>query len=182
MGLPSQCNFTNYDCTTDPNTCASAEDPTNCNFPNPAVTKRQGICPTGWHIPSDSDLGTASDWRTLEQGLATDPSCDTTYTWGCSPAGDKLKKRYDNPYTGHNGCNPDGSDCGLSGFEGLLAGVRYANGSFNNRGGDANLWSSLPYSGAPGYAWVRYLGSGNAGVYRDGDGRALGFSVRCLQD
>jgi general secretion pathway protein G len=182
MGLPYYCNYTTYDCTSDPNTCVSADYSAGCNFPNPAVTKRQGICPSGWHIPSDSALGTPSDWRTLEQGLATDPACDTTYTWGCSPAGDKLKKRYDNPYSSNGGCDPDSSDCGSSGFAGLLAGYRYLNGSFYDRGSGVDLWSSLPRASNPYSTWRRYLYSDNSGVDCNISSRVSGFSVRCVKD
>ena len=160
-----------------PQTCDNHNGTSPCVVSSP----HQGICPTGWHIPSDSGFGTPSDWRTLEQGLATDHSCDTTGIWGCSPAGDKIKQRYNNPYTGNNGCNPDGSDCGLSGFEGLLAG-RDAIGSFLNRGNSAFFWSSLPYAGDMFDAWGRSLNLGISGVNRFYNNRPYGLSVRCLQD
>jgi len=68
---------------------------------------------------------------------------------------------------------------GSSGFEGNLAGFRNTSGSFYHRGTYAYIWSSLE-SGAN--AWKRGLCSGNAAVYRDGNGKASGFSVRCLKD
>lgn len=81
----------------------------------------QGICPSGWHIPTDAE------WYTLENGLATE-SCSASRTdWGCAPAGSNLKEN------------------GSSGFGALLAGTRYGSGSFDNRGSGAYFWSSEFY-------------------------------------
>ena len=123
------------------------------------------------HIPSDSDLGTPSDWRTLEQYLGT-TNCNSEND-GCPPAGDKLKK-VDDCYSG--------SDCGTSGFDAPLAGLRYTDGSFNHRGVNASSWPSLPDLDDPSFAWYRGLYSGYSEVFRYSDNRALGFSVRCLKD
>ena len=65
----------------------------------------QGICPTGWHIPTDAE------YKTLVEGQAT-PGCEGT-GWRCNPAGIALKSG------------------GSSGFAVLLAGYRQGNdGSF----------------------------------------------------
>ena len=61
----------------------------------------------------------------------------------------------------------------------MLAGYRNTNGSFNNRGTNAYIWSSLE-SGTN--AWVRKLYSGFATVNRGYYDKADGFSVRCLKD
>jgi len=124
----------------------------------------QGICPTGWHIPTDAE------WYTLENGLATGTCTSTRVGWECDPAGDKLKTAAD--------CF-GGVSCGTSGFEALLAGYRYTTGTFSLRGTYTYLWSSLE-SGTN--AWLRNLHSGHATVYRDTNDKAIGFSVRCLQD
>jgi len=55
----------------------------------------------------------------------------------------------------------------------------WADGSFNNRGSYAYLWSSAE-SGTS--AWVRYLGSGYSTVNRRTYDKAFGFSVRCLKN
>lgn len=62
---------------------------------------------------------------------------------------------------------------------GLLAGYRNTDGSFNNRGTNANIWSSLE-SGTN--AWRRNLNSGNATVNRNANNKLYGFSVRCIKD
>ncbi len=61
---------------------------------------------------------------------------------------------------------------------GVLAGYRNTNGSFNNRGAYANLWSSTENGSN---AWNRNLNSGNATVNRNNNNKANGFSVRCLK-
>jgi len=118
----------------------------------------QGICPTGWHIPSDAEQ------NALDQYLTDPPNtCDANrYGYSdCANAGTKLQVG------------------GGSGFEGLLAGFRDPNGSFGNQGTFAGFWSST--ISVPD-AWRRGLFAGDATVYRHHNDRAFGFSVRCLQD
>ena len=116
----------------------------------------QGICPSGWHIPTDAE------WYTLESYLWTTGACaaDRT-TWGCEPAGTALKSG------------------GSANFDARLAGTRGAGGSFSNLTSYANLWSSVQ-SGSS--AWRRYLSSGYVTVDRYTRNKANGFSVRCLKD
>ena len=120
--------------------------------------KAQGICPSGWHIPSDSEL------YTLENYLKdTGQTCSASRSgYDCSTAGTKLKPG------------------GTSGFEGNLTGYAYA-GSFSNGGpsGSGYYWSSSE-SGAN--ALSRHTLSSNATVSRLPEGKSAGFSVRCLQD
>ncbi len=62
----------------------------------------------------------------------------------------------------------------------ILAGNRYAGGSFSNRLTYATLWSSSQYVASS--AWVRALYSGYSTVYRGFNNKAYGFSARCLKD
>jgi uncharacterized protein (TIGR02145 family) len=62
----------------------------------------------------------------------------------------------------------------------LLSGNRNTNGSFNNRTANGNWWSSSA-SGASN-AFNRELNTGNAGVNRNANNKAYGFSVRCIKD
>ena len=124
----------------------------------------QGICPVGWHIPSDDE------WKTLEMHLGMSQAQADGTSWRGTDEGDKLKTAGD--------CF-GGVNCGVSNFEGLLAGYRNASGSFHNLGSLANLWSS---SESGSNAWRRSLGSGNSTVYRTTHSQAYGFSVRCVKD
>ena len=116
----------------------------------------QGICPSGWHVPSDSQQ------HTLDNYLATG-SCNAARngSYDCSPAGTSLKSG------------------GASGFLGLLAGHRETSGTFANQGTYANFWSSTV---SAANAWNRDLNSGQTGVSRNPNSQAYGFSVRCLKD
>jgi uncharacterized protein (TIGR02145 family) len=116
----------------------------------------QGICPTGWHLPTDWE------WKVLEMGLGmTLTEADST-GWRGTDQGTQLKSG------------------GGSGFQALLAGLRGADGSFGYRGANAGFWSSTESSGST--AWGRFLGSSEARVYLNTYGKALGFSVRCVKD
>lgn len=115
----------------------------------------QGICPSGFHIPTDAEF------KTLVEGQAT-AGCESSTGWQCDPAGTKLKSG------------------GTSGFEGILAGIRDSAGSFLGRTTDAGFWSSSQYDAST--FWYRGLTSGLATVYRWRYNNTRGFSVRCLKD
>ena len=119
----------------------------------------QGICMTGWHIPTDTE------YKTLVEGQAT-PGCESSIGWQCSPAGSHLSNLT---------LNHDNS----SSFTALLAGNRVTSGSFTTLNVDTNLWSSVQSGNS---AWTRYLRSDFASVYRTTTDKAYGFSVRCLKD
>lgn len=114
----------------------------------------QGICPAGWHIPTDTE------YKTLEMYLGMSQVQADATGWRGTTEGTKLKPN------------------GTSGFEGNLAGYGYS-GSFDDRSTGGGLWSS---SGSGANAWGRYLYSSEARVYRYSYGKSSGLSVRCLQD
>jgi uncharacterized protein (TIGR02145 family) len=124
----------------------------------------QGICPTGWHLPTDDE------WKTLEMHLGMDQATADTTGWRGTDEGDKLKELSKCAGT---------TNCAVSNFEGLLAGYRDASGAFGSLGTSASLWSS---SESGSNAWVRYLSSGGSTVLRSTYSRVSGFSVRCLKD
>ncbi len=112
------------------------------------------LCPSGWHVPSDEE------WTAL-----------TNHFGGESVAGLKLKSSpTDTPAW-------DGSNS--SGFSGLPGGQRPFSGFFDYVGSYGYWWSSSPYSS---FAWFRRLNTYFDYVYRDGNSRRNGFSVRCVRD
>ena len=95
------------------------------------IAGAQGICPAGWHIP------TQDDWHTLELNYAATPQCDFAHSNNdCTPAGTALK-------TG-----------GSSGFNALLAGD---NQGWQGSGG--YYWSSI-ISGTNAYWRLFTTGTG----------------------
>jgi len=137
--------------------CDSSPADPCCVFSVP----RQGVCPTGWHIPSDTD------WTTLARFVINDSNCDPNS--GCFPAGTYLKSV----------AWGDGSDDSF-GFTALSAGYRVNGGSFEGLGAYTGLWSTA-VSGGPA-AIIRSLSLGTVGLYRGASVRVVGFSVRCLKD
>ena len=122
----------------------------------------QGICPVGWHIP------THDQFTTLERAICVSGTCTTDFP-------------FDTSTTGWRGTN-EGTNLksgGSSGFNGLLAGYRYTDGSFDYLTTSGYFWTSLQ-SGAN--AWLRDLSSGFATVYRTPYDKLYGVSVRCLKD
>jgi len=126
-----------------------------------AVMDSRGLCPTGWHVPTDGE------WTTLE-----------TFLGGSSVAGGALKSTVTQPTPG--GWNlPNTGATNSSGFTAGPGGLRSLNGDFVLVGDDGYWWSSS-LSGPN--AWVRYLYYYNGSIYRSGSSRTYGFSVRCLRD
>jgi uncharacterized protein (TIGR02145 family) len=120
-----------------------------------AVSDSRGLCPTGYHVPSDEE------WTVLENHLG-----------GTSVAGAALKSSpSDTPaWDGDNS----------SGFSALPGGFRnHDGGNFHDQGVSGSWWSS---STDGSYPWFRVLGSGYSSVYRGSDGQRYGFSVRCVRD
>ncbi len=121
-----------------------------------AVYDSRGLCPTGWHVPSDAE------WRTLEN-----------YLGGIAVAGGKLKSTswWKTPNTGATNS---------SGFNAFPGGYRYFDGPYNDIGSNGFWWSSTETSSL--YAWFRKLGYNNSNVLRDVNVKQYGFSVRCVRD
>jgi uncharacterized protein (TIGR02145 family) len=121
-----------------------------------AVKDSRGLCPAGWHVPSDDD------WTTLEN-----------YLGGREVAGGKMKA-----ITGWKSPNTGASN--QSGFQGFPGGFRNQLGSYNFIGYFGFWWSSTEsYSDS---AWGRELYYDSSVVYRDYYNKQLGFSVRCVRD
>jgi uncharacterized protein (TIGR02145 family) len=121
-----------------------------------AVQDGRGLCPAGWHVPSDAE------WTNLMD------------EWGgLAVAGAALKSTsLDAP--AWNGTN-------AAGFFGLPSGQRAADGSFIEFDARGSWWSSTLSGSATNY-W-NYQLSDDAFAERDQDGApASGLSVRCLQD
>jgi uncharacterized protein (TIGR02145 family) len=118
----------------------------------------QGICPTGFHIPTDAEQ------YTLENHLKNaGQTCNASRNGGydCSPAGTKLK-------TG-----------GTSGFDAGLAGI-VTGGAFGGRDASGYLLSSS--LATADNAWRRRLTSASSMIDRNSYDKSYGLSVRCLRD
>lgn len=121
------------------------------------------LCPTGWHIPTDTE------WITL-----------TTYLEGESVAGGKMKSTITDPDPHPRWNTPNVDATNSSGFTALPGGYRYINGNFNYLGSHAMFWSSTEIS--PDYFGGRDLASDSAEINFNNVNQPYGLSVRCLKD
>jgi len=130
----------------------------------------KGICPEGWHIPSDVD------WKKLEEhlGMTVAEVNETGYRGGGSFVGTKLKPLSSMWDIG------DAREFPTSGFNALPAGYRYAFGTYYYIDEFAFFWTSTKASDT--YIWYRSLSSKDGKVRRDYYYKTIGFSVRCIQD
>ena len=119
------------------------------------TVKHQGICPEGWHVPTNTEWSTLAD-----------------YLGGSDTAGFFLKST--------SGWSSDGNGSDAYGFSALPAGYRYSNGVWYNQGGSAYFWSASEYSAT--YARYRFLGYYNADLDADYNSKYYGFSLRCTKD
>ena len=124
-----------------------------------AVDDTRGLCPSGWHVPTDEE------WTVM-----------TDYLGGWSAASDQMKSSYGWP----NEAEHSGNGTNSSGFSGLPGGDRKFYGEFGNNVSGV-WWSSSP--DGP-YAWYRKLTSTffNQSVFRNGTVHREGLSVRCMKD
>lgn len=117
----------------------------------------QGVCPFGWHLPTDSE------WSIL-----------TTFLGGESIAGGKMKSvgttYWDSPNVGATNS---------SNFNGLPGGYRIF--GYFRYSSDNSCWWSATVS-TSGYSWRRSLYHNEESVYRWPISRSDGLSIRCLRN
>lgn len=121
-----------------------------------AVEDARGLCPSGWHVPTDEEWTEMTDFLgepCVEAGV----QMKTTYGWA----------------NGLNGTNS-------SGFSGLPGGYLSSSDSDSNGAGlVGRFWSSS--SDGPN-AWLRQITHFFDTVTRMSDDLQGGFSVRCVRD
>lgn len=115
----------------------------------------RGVCPSGWHLPSDAE------WTTL-----------VDFASGDSIAGAKLKSTSE----WYN----DGNGTDAYGFSVLPAGLRNVDSSFLHAGYYAVFWSATESSAD--YAYYRYLIYNYAYMNAYDDDKNLSCSVRCVKN
>ena len=140
-----------------------------CGAMDATISERsRGICPAGWHVPSDCE------WMYLEHGQGMSIAQQTTdNAWRANDADNQGTPGYKLRSQGTGQTN-------ASGFSGLLAGLRNTNGAFSGRASTGSWWSSSATGATT--ARTRGLVTGFRGVLRDSSFKAVGFSVRCLKD
>jgi uncharacterized protein (TIGR02145 family) len=131
----------------------------------------RGVCPTGWHVPSDCE------WMFLEGTLGLSTAEQQMFGYRGSVEGGMLKKM-----SGWSTPNVGASD--LFGFGVIGAGVRWDEGGgiYGGVGEQAMFWSTTLFDG--NYAWNRQLSNQLSKMYRYhvSYGLRSGFSIRCVKN
>jgi len=128
----------------------------------------QGICPIGWHIPTDDE------WKVLEgtvdsQYPVGDPIWNTI-GWRGYDAGLNLKST--------SGWHSNGNGIDIYGFTALPGGYRDKEGDLFNLTYHGTFWSSSESSSAI----LRFLRYDCDNVLRNSGSTYYGYSVRCIKD
>ena len=125
-----------------------------------AVIDSRGICPAGWHVPTDPE------WETMK-----------TFLGGENVSGGKLKEsgisHWQTPNTGATN---------ETGFTALPGGYRSIAGSFVSLTVTGYFWSSTMDSSNPDYSLGQGLHWNDAVMLRGGYFRNDGASVRCMKN
>jgi uncharacterized protein (TIGR02145 family) len=144
-------------------------------------TQYQGICPNGWHLPSDYE------WNQLEEAIAKsakgDYSTTAATTWNSSYSTDEGyrgthgRKMKSKTSVGGQATSGTSNTSSANGFDVLLVGAM-SEGKAYHYPTYSTFWTSS--CGSAGSAGDRYLYYGESGMYRNPYGDKLRmYSVRC---
>ncbi|MDA0728798.1 MAG: fibrobacter succinogenes major paralogous domain-containing protein [Bacteroidetes bacterium] len=132
-----------------------------------AVGDARGVCPSGWHVPTEQDM----QYLELALGMSEDELGLTG--WRGTDEGEQLKSE--------QGWMSNGNGSNSSGFGGRAGGARlFFNGQFTNAGASGYLWTA-DESGSS-YGYFRRVSSNEDRIYRGAMFKRTGHSVRCIQD
>ena len=132
-------------------------------------TSTRGICPVGWHIPTDFE------WKVLEGTVDSqydvgDPEWDSS-GWRGFDAGLNLKSTF--------GWSSSGNGTDIYNFTALPAG-NHASGGFCCLGLWGIFWTSVEYTSSTKI--YRLFEYNKDQVYRSNIGDIYGYSVRCIKN
>ncbi len=130
-----------------------------------AVNDVRGLCPTGWHVPTDEE------WMALEMALGMSEADASGWKTRGSDEGLKLKSSPND--------SPSWDGWNSSNFSGLPTGGRDFFGNYFNEGIFGYWWSLSSESEATAF---RALGSGGGSIIRLTTSEQDGLAVRCLRD
>lgn len=167
MGLTYDCNYGAATANGDGSYAVNCSD----SYSQTIAAKHQGICPTGWHIPSNDE------WTTLIEYL------DVAGQGGAGTAvGGKLKEAGTTHWnqTACDNANPPSLTCGSTNFTALPNGMRTGT-SFYELGATGYWWSTLATNNAS-YASLFLLTAASTGYGTGAGERTLGYAVRCILD
>ena len=131
----------------------------------------QGICPTGWHVPSDAEWTQLTDYVSGQSQYVCGVSNSLIAKALASTTGWQSSSQICAV-----GNNPSFNN--TTGFSALPAGGYF--GYYLNFGDDAYFWSATEYD--YGNAYYSAFSYNDANVNRHYSNKYYGFSVRCVRD
>ena len=135
------------------------------------TSNRRGICPAGWHLPSDAEWTQLTDYVSSQ----SEYTCggNSYYIAKALASETDWISNSDDCVVGN-----DQTSNNATGFSAVLAG--WCTGSVYGAGAVVHFWSSTEYDSAGAYD--RSLTYDYANVGWNGNSKFHGFSVRCLRD
>lgn len=140
------------------------------------IGSTQGICPSGWHVP------THNEWTTLERAVCTSSTCITDFpydytTWGNlgTDEGGKLKETGTSQWI-----FPNTDATNSTYFKGLPSGMRSYDLTFGSLHLRGYFWSSTEYYS--NNAWFRCLHYNYSTISRHYYIKDYAHSIRCIKD
>ena len=138
-----------------------------------AITDSRNVCPTGWHVPTDDEWTTLTDYLT-NNGYGFEDS-------GSDIAKSMAAKSGWNASSTAGTVGNDQTSNNSSGFTAIPCGVRYTNGGFGGIG-EFVIWLSSTENGWSS-AYARLIRYTYNHVERSEIAvKTNGFSVRCIKD
>ena len=132
----------------------------------------QGICPTGWHVPSDAEWIQLSDYV----GSQTQYQCSANSAYIAKALASTSGWAIIMSNLCAVGLEPSSNNS--TGFSALPAGCYGSN--LSSFGSDADFWSATQIYG--NFVYYRQITYSGAYLYRNGNDKSYGYSVRCLRD
>ncbi|MBP5767576.1 MAG: fibrobacter succinogenes major paralogous domain-containing protein [Fibrobacter sp.] len=151
-----------------------AKDPQDCGDGKICTlpAKVQGICPTGWHLPNETE------WKTLFTAVGSIVAGSYSDAYYHSAAGKMLKSTNGwKDYELEGRKNGNGMDA--FGFSALPAGDRFLTGDFSNEGKYASFWCSAELNRYHACHLDLYYGNSATLQYPY---KSSAYSVRCVKD
>ena len=152
-----------------------------------AVTDERGICPLGWHVPSDDEYVTLLIYlgpQIKEEGkylmdstLLNDLDFFFKDGWDLffDIAGGKMKVKGTTYWSA-----PNTDATNSSGFSVFPGGGRQSDGVFSNMHFEGNFWTSTEHTNEN--AWIKGFNFMYGDVLNDVRQKNYGYSVRCIKD
>jgi len=129
-------------------------------------------CPSGWHLPSNSDWDELCNYISQTMG----PYSDYGHKW--QEIGGILKSKSGWIETEY-GANGNGTD--EVNFNGIPSGVMAPNSTrFNSLGSNLYMWTSNEDNTAN--AWCRWMNFWDSGLLKGPAVKEFGFSIRCVKN